>query len=67
MDLFKELEQESGRETRVVFCMMGVDDFVKDPKQQRIARGYWKKIGKYIRGEWPKPACEWELLREGLV
>lgn len=63
--LTEGLEGEVSRlQKRVVFCIYGSGDFFKDPKQQTISKVHWRKVGKYLRGEWPKKPCGIEMLEE---
>lgn len=49
----------------VVFCVYGFADIAKETKYETVTKMDYYKIGRFIRGEWPKPLPEMILWRNG--
>lgn len=42
----------------VIWCVYGFADIVKQSKYETVTRLDYNKIGRYLRGEWPKEMGE---------
>jgi len=48
----------------VVFCLMGYKDIIAASKYETVTRWDYRKVGQFIRGEWPGPLPELEVFTE---
>ena len=42
----------------IVFCLFGWADIVREDKYETVTQWDCAKIGRFLRGEWPKPLGE---------